>query len=186
MNTKNTLQLTVAIVLIAALSRLLPHPANFTPMVATCLFGGAYLHNRKMALLLPLGAMLLGDICLHISYLLGIREYAGLHAYMPFVYGALAAITIIGMWLHNNVRAWKIPFAAIGGSLLFFAVSNFGVWVMDFPHTYAGFLQCFAQAVPFYRDNMTWLGDLVYTATLFGAFEWIVRRQTKNILATPN
>lgn len=177
MNPQNIFRLTAAIVFVAGLSRLLPHPANFTPIVATCLFGAAYLPNRKTALMLPLIALFLGDLFLQAAYWLGWREYAGFHAYMPFVYGGFAAVVGIGRLLKHNVKAWNVMLSALAGSLLFFVVSNLGVWLLDFPLTWAGFLQCFSQAVPFYRDNLTWLGDLLYTSALFGAFEWFVYRR---------
>ena len=184
MNAQNIFRLTAAVVFVAGLSRLLPHPANFTPIVATCLFGAAYLPNRKTALLLPLIALFLGDLCLQVAYWLGWREFAGFHAYMPFVYGGFAAVVGIGRLLHQNIKAWNVPLMAVAGSLLFFVVSNLGVWLIDFPLTWAGFLQCFSQAVPFYRDNLTFFGDLLYTSALFWAFEWFVSRRAHPVSST--
>ena len=53
-----------AIIIFAAFTRLMPHPPNFTPIIAMGLFGGAYLKDKRLALLLPMGAMLIADIFL--------------------------------------------------------------------------------------------------------------------------
>ena len=61
-------------ILLAALSRLLPHPPNFSPVEAIALFGGAYFASRAWALLVPLAAMLVSDLVL--AAVLG-SSYAG-------------------------------------------------------------------------------------------------------------
>ena len=42
--------LLAALIFVAALTRLLPHPPNFSPVEAIALFGGAYFANRAWAL----------------------------------------------------------------------------------------------------------------------------------------
>ena len=53
-----------AMIVLAALSRLLPHPPNFSPVEAMALFGGAWYASRRVALLVPLAAMLVSDLAL--------------------------------------------------------------------------------------------------------------------------
>ena len=53
-----------AIIIFAALTRLMPHPPNFTPIIAMGLFGGAYLKDKRWALMLPVVGMLLADLFL--------------------------------------------------------------------------------------------------------------------------
>ena len=52
------------IIVLAAVTRLIPHPPNFTPIIAIGLFGGAYIQNRSLAILIPIGAMFISDLFL--------------------------------------------------------------------------------------------------------------------------
>ncbi len=149
----------LVMVLAAALSRLLPHPANVTPVTAIALFGAMYL-DRKSAFLVPIAAMLLSDAIL------------GFHSGMLWVYGSFAAIVCIGFWLRDHRGLGQTLGATLAGSVLFYAVTNFGAWLvspMMYPRTAAGLAECYVAAIPFFRNTL--LGDLGYVAMLFGAFE---------------
>ena len=78
------------IIIFAALTRLMPHPPNFTPIIAMGLFGGAYLKDRRIALIIPLLAMIAADM------------FLGFHGTMLWVYGSLIFITMMGMLLKNR------------------------------------------------------------------------------------
>ena len=56
--------LLTGLIVLAALSRVLPHPPNFSPVEAMALFGGAYFARRGLAVLIPLLAMLISDVAL--------------------------------------------------------------------------------------------------------------------------
>src|SRR3989442_15488674 len=68
------------LVLVAAASRLVPHPPNLTPIAAMALFGGAYFPDKRAAFLVPLAAMFLSDLVL------------GLHRGWPVVYGSFMRV----------------------------------------------------------------------------------------------
>ena len=59
----------------------------------------------------------------------------------------------------------------LGSSLLFFIVSNLGVWLLYYPLTLEGLITCFTLAIPFFGNTIA--GDLVYTAVLFFSFSAI-------------
>ncbi len=151
-------------ILVAAALRLLPHPPNFTPIAAMALFGGAYLGRRWLAFAAPLGALLLSDLVL------------GFYAELVFVYLSTAAIVAIGWALAKRRTVLAVGLAALAGSVLFFAVTNFGVWlVMDYyPKTLAGLASCYVAAIPFFQNTLA--GDLVFSALLFGGFALAERR----------
>ena len=151
------------LILAAAASRLLPHPPNFTPIAALALFGGAYFGAKRWALLVPLAAMLLSDLVI------------GFHPLLPVVYGSFALIVSIGFWLRTRRRPLPIAGAALASSLLFFLVTNFGVWALGslYPKTLQGLLVCYAAAIPFFQNTL--FGDAVYTVALFGSFRLIER-----------
>ena len=151
------------LILVAAASRLLPHPPNFTPIAALALFGGAHFGGKRWALLMPLAAMFLSDLVI------------GLHPLLPVVYGSFAVIVSIGFWLRARRGLIPIAGAVLASSLLFFLVTNFGVWALGslYPKTAQGLLACYAAAIPFFQNTL--LGDAVYTVALFGSFRLIER-----------
>ena len=149
-----------AMILVAALSRLIPHPPNFAPIAAMALAGGVYL-DKRFAVIVPLAALLLSDAII------------GFHSLMVFVYGSFLAISFIGLWLKSHKKPLPVFGAALASSLLFFIVSNFGVWVLAdgsiYSRTLAGLLECYVVAIPFFQNTV--LGDVVYTGVLFGILE---------------
>ena len=153
-----------AIILAAALSRLIPHPPNMTSVTAIALFGGAYFADRRLAFLVPLAALFLSDLAL------------GFYHYMEIVYVSFALIVCIGLWLQKNRSALHIAGAALASSVLFFLLTNFGVWIEGslYPMTLNGLIACYVAAIPFFRNTL--LGDLLYTIVLFGGFALLERR----------
>jgi len=151
-------------VLVAAILRLVPHAPNFAPIGAMALFGGAYL-GRKSAIALPLLAMFFSDV------FIGFDSVSS----RLTVYGSFAAIGLVGMWLRNHRSFQNVVLAALGSSLLFFVITNFGVWAFGtiYPKTAAGLAACFIAAIPFFRNTLA--GDLFYTGVFFGGFELISR-----------
>jgi len=151
-------------VLIAALLRLLPHAPNFAPIGAMALFGGAYL-GRRSAIVLPLSAMFLSDLFI---------GFDSLESRLT-VYGSFAAIGTIGIWLKTHRSFQNVVLAALGSSILFFLVTNFGVWAFGtlYQKTLAGLLTCYVAAIPFFRNSLA--GDLFYTGVFFGGYELIFR-----------
>ncbi len=154
----------VLLILMAALIRFLPHPANVVPIAAMALFGGAHF-NKKYALLMPIIVMFLSDI------------FLGFHNTMPFVYGSFLLTGLIGIFLrkHNSFK-WVLG-GTLLSSILFFVITNFGVWLMNMGNMYsqnlAGLVQCYVMAIPFFKNTV--LGDLFYTVMMFGGYEVFCR-----------
>lgn len=150
----------IVVVGVAVLSRLLPHPPNVTPLAALALTGAFYL-DRRFAFVLPLAAMIVSDLIL------------GVHLIMPFVYVSFAAIAGMGLLLRTRRSVPVIAGATLGGSVLFFIVTNFGVWLMGdggaYPKTVAGLVECYVAAIPFFRNTL--IGDIAYVAVLSSIFE---------------
>jgi hypothetical protein len=141
----------------AVLLRLIPHLPNFAPIAAMALFGGTYL-NKKYALVIPLLAMFVSDL------------FLGFHSTMPYVYSSFFLTGLIGLWLRSH-KNWKNVLAAsLGSSVLFFLVTNFGVWASGwYPQTLTGLTQSYLAAIPFFRNTLA--GDLFYTGVFFGGYE---------------
>jgi len=160
-----------SIILLAAISRLLPHPPNFAPIAAIALFGGDYLKDKKLAFIIPLVCMLFSDLLLHGVYLTGLSPFKGLHSMMPFVYGAFFLMVLMGQWLKQKLTVTNTIMVSLVGSILFFIVSNFGVWLMGgfYPKTPLGLVACYESAIPFF--HYTLIGDLFYVGALFGTYQ---------------
>lgn len=163
-------------IVIAALTRMLPHPPNFAPIAAMALFAGVYMKDRKLAFLLPVVAMLVSDFGLQLMYWTGFRSFEGFHSGMVWVYGALALITVIGYLMKGRVNVGKLTMGGLAGSILFFAITNFGVWATGalYPATMDGLVASYVAAIPFF--HYTLLGDAFYIVALFGSFELLKAR----------
>ena len=144
----------------AAALRLVPHPPNFSPIDAMALFSGAYLARRgAIAFVAPLAALLLSDLVL------------GFYHGMATVYFAVALIVLLGSLTLRRVSALRVGGAALASSVLFFVVTNFGMWLSSgiYPRTLAGLEACYVAAIPFFQNTVA--GDLFYAALLFGGFK---------------
>ena len=156
--------LVLAFVLGGATLRLLPHPENVVPIGALALFSGAKFESRGSALLVPLLAMAISD------------WFIGFHVLSPAVYGAFLGMVGIGFALrsHRSIAAF-VGVSAIG-SLLFYVVTNFGVWALTdyYPHTSEGLLLCYVRGLPYL--GRTFASTLAYGALLFGSWHLLERR----------
>ena len=151
-----------ALIFVAALTRVIPHPPNFSPIEAVALFGGAYFAKRHWALLVPLAAMFASDLVLGLLNIL--------------VYACIALSSVLGFGLRGKVSGGRVLAYSLAGSVLFFVVTNFGAWLSDpaYPKTAAGLAAAYVAGIPFFQ--WTVLGTLVYAALLFGAFELLRNR----------
>lgn len=139
--------------------RLLPHLPNFTPIAAMALFGGVYL-NKKYAFVIPLAAMFVSDI------------FLGFHQTMPYVYGSFILTGIIGLWLKKHKSTKNIICSSLISSILFFLITNFGVWTAGwYPKNLNGLFESYLMGIPFFKNTV--LGDLVYSGMFFGGYEMI-------------
>lgn len=157
------------LILAAAFSRLLPHPYNFSPIAGMALLGGAAFQNKKLAFLLPLGALFLSDICF--SLFTNVPGFYGISQVIN--YAAFALIVVLGMVFIKKKKVSNIILTSVGASFLFFMISNLGVWVTAAgipPYTAdgAGLLNTYILGIPFLGNTV--VGDLFYSGVLFGAY----------------
>ena len=173
--------LLVALIFAAVLTRLIPHPPNFSPIEAVALFGGAYFAKRSWALIVPLVAMFASDLLLGLLNGGIYWSYFASAGYL-LVYACIALSTVLGFGLRGKVGAGRVLAYSLAGSLLFFAVSNFGAWLASpaYAKSAAGLASAYVAGIPFFQ--WTVLGTLVYAALLFGGFE-LLRRQVPALRA---
>ncbi|RMF28181.1 MAG: hypothetical protein D6765_06380 [Bacteroidetes bacterium] len=169
------LWLVAGLILLAALSRLLPHPYNFTPLGGMALFGAAYFSRRWLGLLVPLAALWVSNLLL--DNLLYAQYYEGFVWFSnPFVFLSLAAVVALGWLTLRKVTLPRLIGSSLAASTLFFLISNFGVWLQGllYPKTLAGLAACYAAALPFFQNTL--LGDLFYVGVLFGTYAFLRKR----------
>jgi len=154
-----------ALIALAVISRLVPHPPNFVFMGALGLFAGCHFRG-PVAILVPLVAMLVSDTIGHFAGLSGMGFYNPL--VMATVYAGIAASGVIGMMIRDSRSVPTLAVASLSCSTVFFLVSNFGVWAAGmYPPGVAGLVACYSAAMPFFQYTLA--GDLVYTAITFGS-----------------
>lgn len=148
---KVEMRVVFGLVVVALLTRLLPHPPNFAPITSIALFTGFHFVNKRLALFIPLICMFLTDLIL------------GVHSLMPIIYLSFVLISMIGL------KAKSLSLGIVlSASSLFFIVSNLGVWYFYYPLTWAGLSSCFILAIPFFINAL--MGDLFYTSVLQFSF----------------
>ncbi len=156
----------VTAIAIAAMTRILPHPSNFTAVGAMALFAGATMSNRWLSLLIPAAALFITDL------------FLGFHNTMWAVYGAIALTTMIGWVIRDRQNVITITGGSLIAVMLFFLITNSAMWVVGFfvpdgfyAQNWTGLYQSIAAGIPYLNNSL--LSQLVYTGVLFGAFHAI-------------
>ena len=138
------LHFVIIIIVIAILSRLIPHPPNFTPITAIALFSIINFKNKYIGLSIPIVCLLISDLIIGISLI-------NLFVYLSFI-----LISGVG-YIFGKINLKSILLS----SLIFFIITNFGVWLIGYPNTLEGFIACYVAALPFFGWTIT--GDLFYS-----------------------
>ena len=144
-------------ILVAAVIRLFPHVPNVTPITAMALFSGVYFNNKKLALIVPLLAMAVSDL------------FLGFHMISIFVYAAFILVGIIGI-TSKKMSVFNVFLSSIS----FFIITNFGVWLIGYPKTLDGLIDCYTLAIPFFRNSL--IGDVFYAALMYFSFEFVSKK----------
>lgn len=188
---RNLILFIICSVLIATLSRLLPHPLNITPLIGITLFSAAYLPKRWMGFVLPLFAWFISD--LFVNLLVESQTTSGLSYFITptalGVYTSLILVFLLGGTLRSGIKLPKLIGVTLTSSLLFYFVTNsfcFFEGVELYGSGIAGYLKCLAAGLPFYKNEYGTffgsffmngiMGDLFYVAALFGSYYLVNRK----------
>ena len=179
-NDKNNFYFVLGLILIAAFARIIPHYPNFTPLCAIALFGAKYFRNKYLAFLIPIVALWFSDIIIN-NFILS-QYFDGFTLFYSgfyWQYGSFLLITILGRKTLNNLSFLKLLGVSISSSLLFFLISNFGVWVSSsfYSKDIFGLVACYVAAIPFYYGTLS--GTIFYSFFLFGSYEFLSRKLFK-------
>jgi len=152
------------LIIASIIGRLVPHPANFTPLGGAALFGGAKL-TRPWNYLAPLFVLFVTDLVI------------GLHGTMVYVYGGFVVSVFLGeTFLKERANPLRVGFVGALAATIFFLISNFGVWAegLLYPKTWLGLIDCYIAAIPFFRNML--VADVVFGVGFFTLYQWAQNR----------
>lgn len=155
------------IVVAATLLRLFIDIPNFNPVLGLALFGFVWFRKNTTAMVATIGALLAGD--LYFAYAKdGYADYFFEGTTILFVYGSILTIGIGARVLKNKVQWSNIWLFSIASSIVFFVLTNLGVWLSGqlYSLTLEGFISCYAMALPFFKAEA--MSTLLFSHTLFG------------------
>ena len=177
--TNNNFYFVTALILIALFSRIIPHYPNFTPIIAISLFGGKYFENRNLAFFLPVFILWLSDLIINNFILDYYKTFTFFYPGFYWQYLSVLMISFIGRNYINKISAFKLFGISFSSSLIFFVVSNFGVFVSSSIYTkdLNGLLLCYIKAIPFYYGTL--ISSIIYTFSLFGIYKFIYHNKLK-------
>jgi len=156
----------IGIILILTLSRLIPHPPNFTPLIAIAILSAYLFANIYISLIIILVSMLLSDL------------FIGFYNHVLFVYGALFLISYFIYKIKIKIKFRNLFFFCFGSSLVFFLVSNFGVWFLGalYEKNFNGLINCYILAIPFFKNTFLPTIIFAYSALVFSKFPVLLKK----------
>ncbi|MCB0414219.1 MAG: hypothetical protein KDD50_07790 [Bdellovibrionales bacterium] len=167
--------LVIGLVFLSALTRLAPHPVNFTPVIAMSLFAGVFISNKRLSLAAPLFAMLLSDLFLGTTDL-----FISLSVYVSLI-GLVLLVQQFDAEKWNGFKSKSMYCISTGvlGSVFFFLTTNFAVWAQGifYPKNFSGLMECYVAALPFFQNTL--VGTFFYGSALL-----VVKRSAEKFIST--
>lgn len=135
----NYLKAFFGIFIVLAVSRFLPHPPNFTSLLALSFYVPALLGLRFLPLLI-------------ISFVIT-DFFIGFHSVTLFTWGSVLVIGLMSKYFANSIL--KRLSGALIGAIVFYIITNFGVWTMgSYGYTFTGLITCYSLAIPFFAYSL--------------------------------
>jgi len=143
--------------------------ANFSPLGAMAIFGGACFNRPWKALAFPLLTLFLSDFILHQT----VYKSSGngiLYGGWYWVYGALALMTIAARVIMKKLSVSAFIISALVSMIIHWTITDLGVWwhSKTFSQDWSGYMDCLTLAIPFEMKFLA--GTLVYGSILFGVY----------------
>mgnify|MGYP001184309288 FL=1 len=139
----------IGIFLSLAASRFVPHPPNFTSLIALSFYIPAILGIRYLPALVI--SFVVTDVVI------------GLHSITFFTWGSVIIIGLISVYFTSSILS-RLS-GALLGALIFYLISNFGVWITgSYGYTIEGLIACYTLAIPFF--GYTLVSTIVFSAII--------------------
>ena len=160
----------ISLILILAFARLIPHPPNFTPVIALAIMSGYFFKNLNLSFLTLIIAMFISDL------------FIGFYENLIFVYASLLLVTFIFHKIAYRINFKNLFIHGFVGSLIFFIISNFGVWILGSPgvndvaydKNLSGLVECYILAIPFFGN--TFLSTLIFAYPVVFIYKFLPSR----------
>lgn len=178
MNWKKNL-LFVGLIALAMITRFLPHAPNFTAVGAVAIFGGFIFSSNWKAFLVPLLALFISDLLINNFLYTGLYEgFVFFTEGFYYIYAALLLSAVLGRYATSGFKPLPLLGAGIGSALLFYLITNFGVWMQSPMYTkdLSGLMTSYTLALPFLLNQV--MGTLLYGGILFGAAYYILHAKS--------
>ena len=132
------------LILLMVFSRMIPHPPNFTPIIAIAIMSGYFFKNLHFSIIVLFCSMIIGDM------------FIGFYSNMFYVYFPLFIIIYFCFLKNNKINSKNLLIYGVSSSLVFFIISNFGVWISGgiYEKNIAGLVNCYIMAIPFLKNTM--------------------------------
>ena len=154
------LKISLAIFSILAASRFIPHPPNFTSLLALSFYVPAIMGIRYLPALV--GSFLVTDF------------FIGFHVLTFFTWGSVILIGLTSKFFVSGV--YNRIIGALLGVLIFYIFTNFGVWTLgSYGYSIEGLIKCYVLALPFFSYS------LISTFIFSGIIEGIMKLNVKII-----
>ena len=156
--------LPILIILALSLTRLVPHPWNFSPMLAVGVFSGFYFRQFYVSVFIVIFSMFVGDL------------FLGFHNTMFFTYIALAISVLIGIYV-KSFKFKEIFYSGLASAMCFFIITNFGAWLtLDmYVKDFSGLMQSYLMAIPFFQNTL--ISTFLYLYLLKLVFDLAVKKK---------
>ena len=150
--------------IILALSRIIPHPQNFTPILASAIMAPMLIKDRWFGMAIPIVAMFISDIVI------------GFHPYQFVIYTTILTIALVSP-MHKNYLYLGIM--AIGSSVWFFITTNFAVWIIwdYYPKTIEGLITSYTLAIPFFKNTV--ISTILFTGLFTISIKYLDKANNK-------
>jgi len=175
--------LIVSLILIASLSRIIPHYPNFTSICAVALFSTYYFKKNHIAILISLSALWISDLLLNnIIYSDTYKNFTLFYKGFFWQYLPIILIAVIGKRILKKLSVGGLILSSLASSLVFFIISNFGVWLSSsiYSNNINGLLSCYFAAFPFFLNTL--ISTIIYSIVLFFSYEFFIHKNKISLI----
>ena len=149
----NYLKYVIGITLILSASRFIPHPPNFTSLIALSFYIPVFLGIKFLPALIV--AFIFTDYII------------GFHSTVIFTWGSILIIGLVSIYFKNTINYRML--GALTGALIFFVISNFGVWTLgSYGYNLKGLIDCYIMAIPFFGQTL--IATILYSLVIEAIF----------------
>ena len=150
---KRELKIFVGIFLCLTASRLIPHPPNFTSLLALSFYVPALLGIRYLPFLII--SFVITDLII------------GYHNLTHWTWGSVFLIGFLPFYFKNSLKL-RIT-GALTGAVMFFLITNFGVWsIGQYGYNIEGLIACYTLAIPFFTSSF--IATLTFSLLIEGIY----------------